>query len=231
MISKESVFVAAALIGMVGPMRAQITMPAPPPGKIVALTADVTVITSLSSQLGATAQTQTGKYYRSSDGKTRQDTATVSTIFDPTARTVVSLNLARQQASISYLPLPAAPSGQSAPASGQSPLVSSQNPPAGSTSQNPQTLSEALGQATISGQAATGTRITRSNPLGLKVGVIVTEVWTADEIGLPVLMTQTAPGAETTQKFENIQLGEPDPQLFVIPAGYNVQQATPAPSN
>lgn len=59
----------------------------------------------------------------------------------------------------------------------------------------------------------------------------MTEVWTADEIGLPVLMTQTAPGAETTQKFENIQLGEPDPQLFVIPAGYNVQQATPAPSN
>lgn len=46
MISKESVFVAAALIGMVGPMRAQITMPAPPPGKL-----SLSPPTSLSSRL------------------------------------------------------------------------------------------------------------------------------------------------------------------------------------
>src|SRR5262249_12038353 len=87
---------------------------------------------------------------------------------------------------------------------------------------------EYLGQRVISGHLATGTRITAPNTRGMPVGTVVTEVWTADDIGLPVLTIQKSPAGETIQKYENIHVGDPDTQVFTIPLGYTVSQRVPA---
>jgi hypothetical protein len=211
-ISNSRLLLAYALLS-VSAGNAQVATTPPSAPTIPPFTADVVVITSINSPYGTTTQTQTGKYYRASDGTTRQDTAMNSSVANPRVHTLISLNHARKEAAVTYLPT-------SAPATGNSAKGSAPPP-------RPKISSEDLGEATISGHLATGKRITTPNPTGLKLGVITTEVWTAADLGVAVLMTQRSPTGTTTQRFENIVLGDPDPQLFTIPAGYNVRQQEP----
>lgn len=207
----------AAVVASCACARGQFTMPgalAPPLNPPVALTADVTVTTNSSNGFGAVSQTQRGKYYRSSAGQTRQDRAATSTIVDPQGRTIVTLNHNKSEALLTQLsPAPPKPTSLPVP----QPVL-------------PPTSAEDLGTSVINGYSAHGRRITSPNPSGLKLGVVITEVWTSTELGLPLLMKQTSLAGETVQEFQNIQLGEPSADLFAVPPGYNVRQSTAVPT-
>jgi hypothetical protein len=49
-----------------------------------------------------------------------------------------------------------------------------------------------------------------------------TEIWTATDIQLPVLVKTTGTDRTTTREYRNIQITDPDPQVFEIPKGYRI---------
>ncbi len=175
------------------------------------LTADVTVTTSFYTPFGKSTQTQSGKYYRSSSGLTRQDFSSGSTITDPVARTIISINHQGRRATLIHLPkAPNAPSGTA-----QAPSVIA--PPTGKSSN--------LGESTIDGHLVVGKRNESPGLAAAKqAGTTVTEVWTSDELHLPIWTRQTSSGGENSQKYENIKVGEPDPSVFLVPSGYTLTE-------
>lgn len=50
------------------------------------------------------------------------------------------------------------------------------------------------------------------------------------DLQLPIYIKTVSPGRETTQIFENIIVGQPDPSLFKVPADYALKEQTPAES-
>ncbi len=91
---------------------------------------------------------------------------------------------------------------------------------------------EKLGEQTVQGVKATGTRTTTTIPLGA-IGndrpiVSVLEQWTSPELGVVVRRTLRDPQiGETDYRLENIDRGEPLKSLFEVPAGYEVKEAQP----
>jgi hypothetical protein len=85
-----------------------------------------------------------------------------------------------------------------------------------------------LGQQTIEGVAATGTRKTITIPAG-QIGneqpiVIVSENWYSPELKMTVWSKRNDPRiGETEFKLTNIQRGEPAASLFQVPAGVEVR--------
>jgi hypothetical protein len=87
---------------------------------------------------------------------------------------------------------------------------------------------EDLGTRTMEGFVVQGKRITRVIPAGA-VGndqpiEIVTERWFSNELGIDLLLKNSDPRqGETTMRTTNIDLSEPDPGLFKVPADYTMQ--------
>jgi hypothetical protein len=90
---------------------------------------------------------------------------------------------------------------------------------------------ENLGSQTIEGVQATGVRTTQTIAVG-KIGndrpiTIVTEVWTSPELKTIVLSKRNDPRmGEQTFKLTNIQRGEPDPSLFVVPSDFKITEGS-----
>lgn len=88
---------------------------------------------------------------------------------------------------------------------------------------------ENLGSQTMEGVQVTGVRTTQTIAVG-KIGndrpiTIVTEVWTSPELKMIVLSKRNDPRmGEQTFKLTNIQRGEPDPSLFVVPADFKITE-------
>jgi hypothetical protein len=86
---------------------------------------------------------------------------------------------------------------------------------------------ENLGSQIMEGVQVTGTRTTQTIPVG-KIGnyrpiVITTEVWTSPELKTTVLSKRNDPRTgEQTFKLTNIQRGEPDPSLFIVPSDFKI---------
>jgi hypothetical protein len=86
-----------------------------------------------------------------------------------------------------------------------------------------------LGTQTIDGVSAQGTRYTRTIPAG-QIGnekpiVITTERWYSPDLQMYVMTKTTDPvRGDSIRQLTNIQMGEPDPSLFQVPAGYTVQK-------
>jgi len=86
-----------------------------------------------------------------------------------------------------------------------------------------------LGTQTIDGVSAQGTRYTRTIPAG-QIGnekpiVIITERWYSPDLQMYVMTKTTDPvRGDSIRQLTNIQMGEPDPSLFQVPAGYTVQK-------
>jgi hypothetical protein len=84
-----------------------------------------------------------------------------------------------------------------------------------------------LGRKTISGLAATGTRMEYTIPAG-RIGneqpiTVTIEQWVSDELGVVLSSTRHDPmNGETQSNLSQIERTEPDPSLFVIPADYTV---------
>lgn len=90
-------------------------------------------------------------------------------------------------------------------------------------------VKEDLGEQTIEGVLATGTRTTTTIPAGA-IGneqpiVVVSEQWFSSELEVQVLTKHTDPRVgETTYRLTNISRSEPDKALFAVPADYTVAE-------
>ena len=89
---------------------------------------------------------------------------------------------------------------------------------------------EQLGTKVIEGFTVTGTRQTTITPAG-SVGndqpiVSSFETWFSNDLQIYLLTIMKNPQGETTYKLVDIHAGDPDPQLFQVPADYTVNDNT-----
>lgn len=97
----------------------------------------------------------------------------------------------------------------------------------GQGADEPGSTTEALGDQTIDGIHATGTRVTTTIPSG-KIGneqpmVITSERWYSPELKATVMTKHNDPWAgELKTQFTNVSTSEPDPSLFAVPSDYKV---------
>ena len=116
-------------------------------------------------------------------------------------------------------PMPPLPPAEGGVMSFQSTFIAGNDPA--------NTATEDLGSQTMQGIPVTGTRTTRTIPKG-QIGndapiSIVTEVWTSPELRTVVYSKRTDPRmGEQTFQLTNITRSEPDPSLFIVPAGFTV---------
>jgi len=98
---------------------------------------------------------------------------------------------------------------------------------AGQASDEPAPATENLGDQTIEGIHATGTRVTTTIPAG-KMGneqpiLVTSERWYSPELKATVMTKHSDPWAgELKTQFTNVNTSEPDPSLFTVPTDYKV---------
>jgi hypothetical protein len=98
---------------------------------------------------------------------------------------------------------------------------------AGQDSNEPAPATENLGDQTINGIHATGTRITTTIPSG-KMGndkaiVVTSERWYSPDLKATVMTKHDDPWAgELQTQFTNVNASEPDPSLFTVPSDYKI---------
>ena len=91
------------------------------------------------------------------------------------------------------------------------------------------TVETALGQKSINGVTATGTRVVRTFPAGVlgneKPITSTVDEWFSADLGVPVQVTQKSSiGGDISLNLTQVVRGEPDSTLFAPPAGYAVHQ-------
>ena len=163
--------------------------------------------------------------YRDSSGRIRtEETITPSassgktaftmvTIFDPVAGYRYVLDSSTMTARQSPLPK----------AKGTPPAA----PPARPTP--PNVAKTDLGASTINGEPARGTQMTETSPAGAignaQAIQVVRVTWVSTELSVPVEIKTTDPRNGTSDmELTNISHSEPSATLFVVPAGYTIQQ-------
>lgn len=201
---------------------------------------------------GGGAPTQSAsRMWRSSDGKFRLDTPSTSVINDPKSQQTILLDHLKKEATI--IPMPAASSGGSAPASPQVPAAQGQAPPV---------KVEDLGKSMIEGHEVEGKRFTLppftppakpdiplpklpavpqaampgapkassapgapSPPQAPKMPPIpsVTEVWSSVKLKVPVLTKVTTAAGEQTTYCKPVSTDDPHSSVFQIPQGYKIK--------
>src|SRR6478609_2513724 len=197
-----------------------------------------------------------GKVFRDAEGRTRHEMELRAapdgsrqdaiTILDPIAGIYVHLEPENKTATLySYGPLgvgtpvPAAASaGKASPQAMAPPVLA--NPNVRTRSVHgvgagkfgaPKTEVEQLGTKLIEGFTVTGTRRTNTTPAGAEGNdqpiVSSFETWFSNDLQIYLLTVMKHPQiGETTYKLVNIHAGDPDPQLFQVPADYTAKDNT-----
>jgi len=152
-------------------------------------------------------------------GSTNQNARTVINILDPVAGASYMLQPGDMTARKSTLHTRPATSDGNMPNRG----------PRGDRPGGSQAQTENLGLQTINGIAATGSRTTQTIPAGTIGNTqpiqIVREVWTSQDLKIPVMIKTSDPRfGDTVMQLTNILQTSPDPSLFQVPAGYTVQR-------
>ena len=104
----------------------------------------------------------------------------------------------------------------------------------GEDSGEPASNSENLGDQTINGIHATGTRLTHTIPAG-KIGnekpiTVTSERWYSPELKVTVMTKHDDPLAGVLKtELKDVSTSEPDPSLFTVPADYQVVENHDAP--
>jgi len=104
----------------------------------------------------------------------------------------------------------------------------------GPDSDEPAPASESLGEQTINGIHATGTRVTTTIAAG-KMGnekpiLVTSERWYSPELKVTIMTKHDDPWAgELKTEFTNVNTGEPDSSLFTVPADYKVVDVKDGP--
>ena len=149
-----------------------------------------------------------------SSGNSSNAARTMVTIFDPVAGNRYVLDSSTMTARQSRLPDFAGRAGDGArPA-----------PPA-----RPNVTTTSLGTAVINGVSATGTQLTETIPAGAignaQAIQVVRITWISTELKVPVEIKTTDPRfGNTDMELTNVVQAEPSASLFVVPAGYTIQQ-------
>ena len=91
----------------------------------------------------------------------------------------------------------------------------------------PETSAESLGTRTMEGVFAEGSKATTIWPAGIfgndRPITTTNETWTWRELGITILAKTSDPrSGETTMRMTGISQAEPDPSLFQVPAGYEI---------
>jgi hypothetical protein len=206
-------------------------------------------------------QSNTGTTARDSQGRTRQDAALppignlsaanaphIVFIMDPVAQASYTLNLTDKTAQKMSLPSGAPGPAPSTAGSRQMFMTQFSDGPSADVPPPPpavamvkslgaeehaDVVTEDLGTQTMEGLLVTGTRTTRTIPVG-EIGnekpiSIVTEVWTSPDLKTIVYSKRTDPRmGEQTFKLTNVVRGEPDASLFTVPADFKL---TSGPQN
>jgi hypothetical protein len=162
----------------------------------------------------------------------QQPGVTFVNVFDPVNRTNVNWSTQTKEATVFHQPDPI--EVRNVPPLVPAPAVQPRPSPVANAMT--QRTVEQLGEKTINGLEAKGTRTTRTYPVGA-VGndqpiVVTSEFWFATDLGIPVLQIDDDPrtGTRTTELTE-IDRGEPDPALFQPPEGYTVKDQYPNRQN
>jgi hypothetical protein len=97
--------------------------------------------------------------------------------------------------------------------------------------QNPPNV-ENLGDQTLNGIHATGTRVTTTIPAGSMGNeqpiVVQSETWSSPELKATVMTKHTDPWAgELKTQLTNVNNSEPDPSLFTVPSDYKIVDEKP----
>jgi hypothetical protein len=137
-----------------------------------------------------------GRYYRSQDGRVREDTGRGSVIADVNKGTLTLLNADTKQA-----------------------LVLTVNEVA--PSKKPSGVSRAVPYARGRHEGRDVSKARVTSPDGKE-----SEVWTATDIGLMVFSRIESAGLTTTKALRKVVQGEPDPAVFAVPEDYAVQHQT-----
>jgi hypothetical protein len=187
--------------------------------------------------------------WKSSSDSSQAGSPTLTTIFDPIAKTHTDFMSDMKVAHVLPLPplLPGvgehASGGFAVVAGGPMPITAdaemgpvtlavqghAESPLEANGPNPPDVKTESLGTKTIEGITATGTKTTSIIPSGTigndKELVISRETWYSPDLRLVIQSTQTDPRfGTTTYTLTNIQRSEPDPTLFQVPAGYKVEK-------
>lgn len=98
---------------------------------------------------------------------------------------------------------------------------------------SPPVTSEQLGEKVIEGMTCKGLRAVRTIPAGFEGNErplqVVSEDWLSSELRQSLESKTIDPrSGETTRKLVRLALGEPDPSVFEIPAGYTTETAPAA---
>ena len=106
-LEKTILYLCGASLLLVLTAQAQFVLPGTLPidkSARVPLSAVVKTTVSSNTPSGSFTQSQEGKYWRSGDGKTRQDTSFGSVITDSKARTIIHLNHTKKEATVIQMP-------------------------------------------------------------------------------------------------------------------------------
>lgn len=189
---------------------------------------------------------------RDSKGRTRRETTPTVTpdtepsavqtvrsivIFDPSANLVINLYPVQHKAierptRISIRPVVP---GTLTPSSGPTWQQVPKNNTHVTTRAGDDVVEENLGEDSMHGVVAKGTKITRTIPaahMGNELPfMIVTERWYSDDLKTVMRVKQTDPRVgETSTEVMNVVPGEPDASLFQISADYKVEELQRAPA-
>jgi hypothetical protein len=184
------------------------------------------------------------KIYRDSEGRVRRESGDQAWISDPVANVSYVLDTRQQTArkmplsrsfSFSRMETGQVKAGPPPPplllSTGISTSVMGQvtGVVTNSKSDRPE-KTESLGKQEMEGVDADGTRTTMEIPVG-QIGndrplQIVHERWESAELHVTILEKHSDPMAgNTVERLTSVQRGEPDPALFEVPAGYQVESA------
>jgi hypothetical protein len=226
--TRRQILVLLSLLAMAGPACAQFVLfPSDVGVRNRPIIADVTVTVTSETPWGPYAQTQSGKYWRSRDGKTRRDDGFGNShIADFRSRIDIDheAKVAYEIDHILSSPVDTLP-GTGFMSGG---LLIPFYDPAGLSPQllqMPRKLVK-IGKKQIDGRKVTGRRsegVAKGYQWGPGGARWTYEVWTANDIKLAILFQYNTRLMQVVQRFENIQVRDPDPEVFRIPKGYQVR--------
>ena len=163
-------------------------------GRKTPVIADISLQTTSMTPWGTYTQLLKGKFWRSRDGKNRQDDSFgTSFLLTPKAQTWVDRKAQTAVVNTSTSPLFV-------------PVLLWQR---GKTN---------LGKRTLDGRAVEGWRIVVPFP----EGEFDIDFWTDTRLGIPVQIRQKSRTTEIVQQLDNIEERDPDPKLFESPEGFRV---------
>jgi hypothetical protein len=191
-------------------------------------------------------QSTTAMIARDSEGRTVNaqkigDSLTITTIFDPVAKTHIDYTSDTKIAHVLALPTPTASPSQAPVAMGAAFSGLAAGPPSGAAGffvlgraaspqlSNQHTSTEPLGTKTIEGVQVTGTRTSSTIPAGTigneEALTTTREEWYSPELKIVVQSTQNDPRfGQVTYTLNDIQQGPPDETLFQVPADYKIEE-------